>query len=31
MVNNRTLRQSDIFRMALDNLAEKQGLLAELS
>jgi maltose-binding protein MalE len=29
-MKNRTLRESDIFRMALDWLAEKQGLLADL-
>jgi hypothetical protein len=29
--NNRTLRNSALFRLALDTLAEKQGLLANLS
>jgi hypothetical protein len=27
-LKNRTLRRSDIFRLALDTLAEKQGIVA---
>lgn len=30
-LKNRTLKRADIFRLALDALAEKQGLLADAS
>lgn len=29
--NNRTLRDSDILRLALDQLAEKQGVLPDMA